>query len=163
MTEGVPLNHLVGRTFRVGDVVLRGFKLAEPCTYLEGLTRPGVRRRWSIGPASGPRSSKAARSAWAIRSRSSRRHRKPSPKLRYCVKRLVLLLACAALASSACSGGSHDAGTAGKTGAAGARNRVERSTTGIGAAGRRTVVVTPPRARRGARRPACAGAPPPQP
>src|SRR2546430_15005781 len=42
--EGVPLNHLVGRTFRVGDAVLRGFKLAEPCTYLEGLTRPGVRR-----------------------------------------------------------------------------------------------------------------------
>jgi len=44
VTEGVPLNHLVGRTFRVGDVVLRGFKLAEPCTYLEGLTRPGVSR-----------------------------------------------------------------------------------------------------------------------
>ena len=44
VTEGVPLNHLVGRTFRVGGVVLRGFKLAEPCTYLEGLTRPGVRR-----------------------------------------------------------------------------------------------------------------------
>src|SRR5437764_13813592 len=44
VTEGVPLNHLVDRTFRVGDVVLRGFKLAEPCTYLEGLTRPGVRR-----------------------------------------------------------------------------------------------------------------------
>jgi MOSC domain-containing protein YiiM len=44
VTEGVPLNHLVGRTFRVGDVVLRGFKLAEPCTYLEGLTRPGVQR-----------------------------------------------------------------------------------------------------------------------
>jgi MOSC domain-containing protein YiiM len=44
VTEGVPLNHLVGRTFRVGDVVLRGFKLAEPCAYLEGLTRPGVRR-----------------------------------------------------------------------------------------------------------------------
>jgi MOSC domain-containing protein YiiM len=44
ITEGVPLNHLVGRTFRVGDVVLRGFKLAEPCAYLEGQTRPGVRR-----------------------------------------------------------------------------------------------------------------------
>ena len=43
-TRGVPLNHLVGKRFRVGDVVLRGFKLAEPCTYLEGLTRPGVRR-----------------------------------------------------------------------------------------------------------------------
>jgi MOSC domain-containing protein YiiM len=44
VTEGVPLNHLVGRTFRIGDVVVRGFKLAEPCTYLEGLTRAGVRR-----------------------------------------------------------------------------------------------------------------------
>jgi MOSC domain-containing protein YiiM len=44
ITEGVPLNYLVGRTFRVGDVVLRGFKLAEPCAYLEGQTRPGVRR-----------------------------------------------------------------------------------------------------------------------
>jgi MOSC domain-containing protein YiiM len=44
VTEGVPLNHLVGRTFRVGDVVLRGFKLAEPCAYLEGLTRDNVRR-----------------------------------------------------------------------------------------------------------------------
>lgn len=44
VTEGVPLNHLVGRTFRVGDVLLRGFKLAEPCAYLEGLTRSGVRQ-----------------------------------------------------------------------------------------------------------------------
>jgi len=44
VTEGVPLNHLVGRTFRVGDVTLRGLRLAEPCTYLEGLTRPRVRR-----------------------------------------------------------------------------------------------------------------------
>jgi MOSC domain-containing protein YiiM len=44
VTEGVPLNHLVGRTFRVGDVLLRGYKLAEPCAYLEGLTRAGVRR-----------------------------------------------------------------------------------------------------------------------
>ena len=59
----------------------------------------------------------------------------------------MLLLACAALAFSACSGGSHDAGNAGKTGDGGGRNRVERATTGIGAAGRRTVVVTPPRTR----------------
>jgi MOSC domain-containing protein YiiM len=44
VTEGVPLNHLVGQTFRVGDVTLRGLRLAEPCAYLEGLTRPGVRR-----------------------------------------------------------------------------------------------------------------------
>jgi MOSC domain-containing protein YiiM len=44
LTEGVPLNHLVGQTFRVGDVVLRGIRLAEPCSYLAGLTRPGVSR-----------------------------------------------------------------------------------------------------------------------
>jgi MOSC domain-containing protein YiiM len=44
VTEGVPLNHLVDRTFRIGDVVLRGRRLAEPCSYLASLTRPGVSR-----------------------------------------------------------------------------------------------------------------------
>ena len=43
VTVGVPLNHLVGRTFRVGPVRLRGINLAEPCAYLEGLTHPRVR------------------------------------------------------------------------------------------------------------------------
>lgn len=44
VTEGVALNHLVGRTFRVGAVRMRGLRLAEPCAYLEQLTRlPGVR------------------------------------------------------------------------------------------------------------------------
>lgn len=44
VTTGVPLNHLVGREFRVGALVLRGVKLAEPCAYLEQLLgRPGVR------------------------------------------------------------------------------------------------------------------------
>lgn len=38
VTEGVPLNHLVGHTFRVGAVLLRGLKLSEPCMYLEQLT-----------------------------------------------------------------------------------------------------------------------------
>jgi MOSC domain-containing protein YiiM len=38
VTEGVPLNHLVGRTFRVGAVTLRGLRLSEPCAYLEQLT-----------------------------------------------------------------------------------------------------------------------------
>ncbi len=38
VTEGVALNHLVGRTFRVGDIRLRGVRLAEPCAYLEKLT-----------------------------------------------------------------------------------------------------------------------------
>lgn len=43
VTVGVPLNHLVGKEFRVGGVRMRGFDLSEPCAYLEGLTRPGVR------------------------------------------------------------------------------------------------------------------------
>ena len=43
LTRGVPLNHLVGRTFAVGPVVLRGIRLCEPCGHLEGLTLKGVR------------------------------------------------------------------------------------------------------------------------
>ena len=42
-TAGVPLNHLVGQTFSVGSVKLRGTRLCEPCQYLEDLTaRPRV-------------------------------------------------------------------------------------------------------------------------
>jgi MOSC domain-containing protein YiiM len=41
-TQGVPLNHLVGSTFRVGMVRLRGTRLCEPCKYLDRLTQPGV-------------------------------------------------------------------------------------------------------------------------
>tara|TARA_B100000315_G_scaffold260173_1_gene319702 strand:+ start:5271 stop:5747 length:477 start_codon:yes stop_codon:yes gene_type:complete len=38
ITQGVPLNHLVGRKFRVGpDVVLEGMRLSVPCKYLEDL------------------------------------------------------------------------------------------------------------------------------
>ena len=36
-TRGVPLNHLVGKRFRVGDVVLEGGRLNFPCKYLEEL------------------------------------------------------------------------------------------------------------------------------
>jgi MOSC domain-containing protein YiiM len=42
VTRGVPLNHLVGREFQVGEVRLRGTRLCEPCSHLEGLTREGV-------------------------------------------------------------------------------------------------------------------------
>jgi MOSC domain-containing protein YiiM len=42
VTRGVPLNHLVGREFSVGDVLLRGIRLCEPCTHLEKLTVNGV-------------------------------------------------------------------------------------------------------------------------
>ena len=38
LTSGIALNHLVGREFRIGEVRLRGFKLCEPCGYLEKLT-----------------------------------------------------------------------------------------------------------------------------
>jgi MOSC domain-containing protein YiiM len=42
VTRGVPLNHLVGREFTVGSVRLRGIRLCEPCSHLEGLTKRGV-------------------------------------------------------------------------------------------------------------------------
>jgi MOSC domain-containing protein YiiM len=42
VTRGVPLNHLVGQDFSIGDVRLRGLRLCEPCAHLEGLTRRGV-------------------------------------------------------------------------------------------------------------------------
>ncbi len=42
VTCGVPLNHLVGREFRIGEAVLRGARLCEPCSHLARLTEPGV-------------------------------------------------------------------------------------------------------------------------
>jgi len=36
-TAGVPLNHLVGREFRIGEVVLVGGRLNVPCQYLDDL------------------------------------------------------------------------------------------------------------------------------
>jgi MOSC domain-containing protein YiiM len=38
VTRGVPLNHLVGREFRVGDVRVLGIRLCEPCEHLQKLT-----------------------------------------------------------------------------------------------------------------------------
>ncbi len=38
LTRQVALNHLVGREFRVGEVVLLGTRLCEPCSHLEQLT-----------------------------------------------------------------------------------------------------------------------------
>lgn len=40
VTTGVPLNHLVGHEFKVGDVTLLGIRLAEPCAHLASLTNP---------------------------------------------------------------------------------------------------------------------------
>jgi MOSC domain-containing protein YiiM len=43
LTEGVPLNDLVGKTFRVGAVLLKGLELCEPCGYLEKRTFVGIK------------------------------------------------------------------------------------------------------------------------
>jgi hypothetical protein len=44
VTRGVALNALVGREFRIGEVVCVGRRLAEPCAHLERLARPGLLR-----------------------------------------------------------------------------------------------------------------------
>lgn len=44
ITRGVPLNHLVGVEFSMGDVRLIGKKLCEPCEHLEKVSgREGIR------------------------------------------------------------------------------------------------------------------------
>lgn len=44
VTRGIALNHLVEQEFRVGDVVLRGTRLCEPCAHIEKLTVKGAMR-----------------------------------------------------------------------------------------------------------------------
>jgi hypothetical protein len=44
VTRGIALNALVGRRFTVGAVECVGRRLAEPCSHLERLTRPGLLR-----------------------------------------------------------------------------------------------------------------------
>jgi MOSC domain-containing protein YiiM len=44
LTAGVPLNHLIGQTFQIGNVQLRGLRLCEPCGYLEKLTQKPVKK-----------------------------------------------------------------------------------------------------------------------
>jgi len=44
ITRGVPLNHLVGQVFKVGDVTLRGIRLCDPCSHMEKLSRKGAMR-----------------------------------------------------------------------------------------------------------------------
>src|SRR5262249_48279673 len=52
VTRGVPLNHLVGKEFSIGDVRIRGIRLCEPCGHLEGLTAlpliKGLRHRGGL-------------------------------------------------------------------------------------------------------------------
>lgn len=38
VTRGVPLNHLVGREFVIGNVRIRGIRLCEPCDHLQRVT-----------------------------------------------------------------------------------------------------------------------------
>jgi MOSC domain-containing protein YiiM len=44
VTRGVDLNSLVGREFRIGEVLIRGLRLCEPCNYLATQTTPAVLR-----------------------------------------------------------------------------------------------------------------------
>ena len=52
VTRGVPLNHLVGIEFSVGEVTLRGIRLNEPCNHLASLTdekvKPGLVHRGGL-------------------------------------------------------------------------------------------------------------------
>ena len=42
VTRGVPLNHLVGKEFLIGDVKVRGLRLCEPCSHLQKLSQEKV-------------------------------------------------------------------------------------------------------------------------
>jgi MOSC domain-containing protein YiiM len=44
LTRGVDLDALVGRRFRIGEVLCRGVRPCEPCRLLERRTAPGVLR-----------------------------------------------------------------------------------------------------------------------
>ena len=44
VTRGVPLNHLVGRRFKVGDATLVGIRLCEPCSHLTKLVNGDFRK-----------------------------------------------------------------------------------------------------------------------
>jgi MOSC domain-containing protein YiiM len=44
VTRNIALNHLVEQEFRIGDVVLRGTRLCEPCAHMERLTVKGALR-----------------------------------------------------------------------------------------------------------------------
>jgi hypothetical protein len=44
LTRGIDVNGLVGRTFRIGEVLCKGRRLCEPCVHLERLSGPGLLR-----------------------------------------------------------------------------------------------------------------------
>jgi MOSC domain-containing protein YiiM len=44
LTRGVDVNALVGMRFRIGEIECVGVELCEPCSHLESLTQPGIRK-----------------------------------------------------------------------------------------------------------------------
>ena len=42
VTNGIPLNELVGHIFFIGEIKLRGVRLCEPCQYLANKTDPRI-------------------------------------------------------------------------------------------------------------------------
>ena len=44
LTRGIDLTALIGRTFRIGDVLCQGRRQCEPCAHLDRLSGPGVLR-----------------------------------------------------------------------------------------------------------------------
>jgi MOSC domain-containing protein YiiM len=44
VTRGISLNHLVEREIKIGEVILRGMRLCEPCSHMEKLTVKGSAR-----------------------------------------------------------------------------------------------------------------------
>jgi MOSC domain-containing protein YiiM len=52
VTRGVPLNHLVGKEFWIGEVKVRGLRLCEPCSHLQKLSDekvlPGLTHRGGL-------------------------------------------------------------------------------------------------------------------
>jgi MOSC domain-containing protein YiiM len=44
VTRGVPLNHFVEKEFKIGEVILRGTRLCDPCAHMEKLTVKGAMR-----------------------------------------------------------------------------------------------------------------------
>jgi MOSC domain-containing protein YiiM len=52
VTRGVPLSHLVGREFWIGEVKARGLRLCEPCSHLQKLSHekvlPGLTHRGGL-------------------------------------------------------------------------------------------------------------------
>ena len=71
VTRGMSLNSLVGRRFRLGDAEWFGRRLAEPCSHLEKLARPGLLRPLATEAASVQTSSRAVSSVSATTSKRS--------------------------------------------------------------------------------------------